>query len=326
MNSVLKQRLTFLAKLVITAGLFWWVFESVDLSELWSRVSELSLAVAGLCIGILAAQSVVAALRLRLLAGFFGTKTGIAICLQYTLVGLFFNQVLPSTVGGDAIKAWLLAQRDGWSLRAALHCVVIDRMLGLLSLLVLIAATLPWIAARVGDERAVFGVGAVVIVGFLGAAFFAFLPSLPRFIERTRVVSEVRAFRDAFRGIMAVPAVCAAAAVLGISMYLINVAVVWLVALDAGIPAGLVDCLVIVPTALLVSVIPISIAGWGLREGAMVAGFSYVGISATDAVLLSVVLGAAITLVGLFGGLVWMMTGSRRLPSNDGATEPKAGT
>ena len=324
-SSVAKQRLSFLAKLVITAGLFWWVFSGVDLSELWRRVSRLSLSVAGLCIAILIVQSFFAALRLRLLSGFFGSRTSIPVCWHYTLVGLFFNQVLPSTVGGDAIKAWLLAQRDGWSLRGALHCVVIDRALGLLALLMLIAATMPWITATVEDEQAVFGVVMVVAGGFLGTLIFAFLPRLPLFVERTRIAREVRAFRDAFRGIMAVPALCAAAAVLGNSMYLVNVAVVWLVARDVGIAAGFVDCLVIVPTALLVSVVPISIAGWGLREGAMVAGFSYVGISATDAVFLSVVLGAAITLIGLLGGLLWMIAGSRRLPADDGAAEPKAG-
>jgi hypothetical protein len=71
-----------------------------------------------------------------------------------------------------------------------------------------------------------------------------------------------------------------------------------------------------------VSVVPVSIAGWGLREGAMVTGFAYVGISATDAVFLSVALGAGMTLVGLLGGLVWMSTGAKMMPSNDAKAKP----
>ena len=52
----------------------------------------------------------------------------------------------------------------------------------------------------------------------------------------------------------------------------------------------------------------------------MVAGFAYVGISATDAVFLSVTLGATMTLVGLLGGLVWMLTSAKKISAVVGKT------
>ena len=93
----------------------------------------------------------------------------------------------------------------------------------------------------------------------------------------------------------------------GFSVHFLNVLIIWIMAQDVGIAVSLSECMVIVPTVLLLSVIPISIAGWGLREGIMVAGFSYIGMPATDAVFLSITLGIGMTAVGLTGGPVWML-------------------
>ncbi len=319
MNNTLKQRLSFLAKLLVTAGLFWWIFDGVDLTALRSRAENLSYFTGLFCVAALTVQSVIAAFRLRLLCGFMGTGISIPISWQYTLVGMFFNQVLPSTIGGDAVKAWLLSQRDDWTLRLSLHCVVIDRALGLLSLLVVIAVTMPWVIETIQEKQAVIAIALVVVVGVLGTLTFIFLPRLPEALERTRIVGELRSLRNAFRGIFGAPAIYGFAGIYGVSMYILNVGVVWFVAQQVDIGVGFVECLVIVPTALLVSVVPISIAGWGLREGAMVAGFAYVGTSATDAVFLSVTLGASVTVVGLVGGLVWMLTNTRNLPGDKNA-------
>lgn len=319
MNPVLKQRLSFLIKLLVTAGLFWWIFDGVNLAALWSRAENFSVLAGLLCIAALTVQTVIAAFRLRLLCGFMGTGLSVRASWQYTLVGYFFNQVLPSTIGGDAVKAWLLSQRDKWTLRLALHCVVTDRALGLLALMVVIAFTMPLITETIPDKQAVTAIAFVLGVGVLGTLTFAFLPRLPAILERTRIVGELRGLRDAFRSIFGVPALYGLAGFYGISMYLLNVGVVWFVAQQVDISVNFVECLVIVPTALFISVVPISIAGWGLREGAMVAGFAYVGISATDAVFLSVTLGASMTIVGLIGGLVWMMTNAKAAPVDDAA-------
>lgn len=319
MNPVLKQRLSFLIKLLVTAGLFWWIFDGVNLAALWNRAENFSVLAGLLCVVALTVQTVIAAFRLRLLCGFMGTGLSVRTSWQYTLVGYFFNQVLPSTIGGDAVKAWLLSQRDKWTLRLALHCVVTDRALGLISLMVVIAFTMPLIIEAIPDKQAVTAIAFVLGVGVLGTLTFAFLPRLPMFLERTRIVGELRGLRDAFRSIFGVPALYGLAGFFGISMYLLNVGVVWFVAQQVDIGVDFIECLVIVPTALFISVVPISIAGWGLREGAMVAGFAYVGISATDAVFLSVTLGASMTIVGLIGGLVWMMTNAKTAPADDAA-------
>jgi hypothetical protein len=62
---------------------------------------------------------------------------------------------------------------------------------------------------------------------------------------------------------------------------------------------------------ILISTIPVSIAGWGLREGAMVMAFSYAGLAASDGLIVSLLFGAATLAVGALGGLVWIGSGYR---------------
>ena len=73
-------------------------------------------------------------------------------------------------------------------------------------------------------------------------------------------------------------------------------------------------CLVIVPPVLLLSVVPISLAGWGVREGAMVVAFGFVDIPIADAFALSVTMGLSLLLAGLPGGVIWLTSTSHRTP------------
>ncbi len=297
-------------KLLITALIFLWIFSGIDLSLLRERADRLTLSAMLIYLAALVFQSFIAAARLRLITAYLGTKVTFPVSWKLTMTGLFFNQVLPSTIGGDAVKVWLLAQSETWSMRASVHCILIDRALGLLALLSVICLTLPLIFATIPDARATTGITAVAVLGIMGTIFFLMLPRLPAKIERTRVVSELRQLRDALRRVFTNPPVCGLSGLYGVMMYLLNVALIWYIATDVGIAVKFVECLVVVPAVFLISVIPVSIAGWGLREGAMIVGFGYVGMAATDALLLSFTFGVGLTLVGLLGGAVWLATRS----------------
>ena len=69
------------------------------------------------------------------------------------------------------------------------------------------------------------------------------------------------------------------------------------------------DCLVLIPPVVLVSTIPISIAGWGVREAAMITLLALVGVAEADAFVLSVLFGLLTFGLGLPGGIVWIIGG-----------------
>src|SRR2546430_2874933 len=63
--------------------------------------------------------------------------------MRFNLIGTFFNQTLPSSIGGDAVRLWLVA-RGGAGWRAATYSIFVDRAIGLIALAIIIVASLPW--------------------------------------------------------------------------------------------------------------------------------------------------------------------------------------
>jgi hypothetical protein len=82
---------------------------------------------------------------------------------------------------------------------------------------------------------------------------------------------------------------------------------IWLLAASLGIGFGLLDALAVLPAVLLISSVPISIAGWGVREGSMVVGLGLLGVGNSDAALVSIFFGVLLLAFGLLGGLVWLL-------------------
>ena len=69
---------------------------------------------------------------------------------------------------------------------------------------------------------------------------------------------------------------------------------------------------IVMPLVTLIMVIPISIAGWGIREGAMVVGLGYLGVIPESALALSVLYGLLLLTIALPGGLIWLVRDSQR--------------
>ena len=69
-----------------------------------------------------------------------------------------------------------------------------------------------------------------------------------------------------------------------------------------------------IPPVILIATVPISIAGWGLREGSMIAAFTVAGLAAGDGLIVSVLFGLTAFAIGTVGGIVWIASGARKAP------------
>ena len=63
---------------------------------------------------------------------------------------------------------------------------------------------------------------------------------------------------------------------------------------------------------MLITMLPISIAGWGVREATMMVAFGYAGLAQADGTVVSLLFGAASFIVGAIGGLVWVLSTEKR--------------
>ena len=312
----------------ISIGLVAWLLSAIELANVWDTLRSASPSAVALAIISLAFGSVLVTVRWRAIAAAVGLVVGFRTALALTFVGNFFSQVLPSTVGGDGVRLLLLYRRRH-SLANAAFSLLFDRAVGLGALVVLMGLTLPAFLRLVpaGNARtsmvAVIGLG---LAGMLGCALLAWLllrfpalRALPLLRQLVAMAAPGGAHLDA--PVRTVTVVVGTALI----VHLATVVAVSALANGLGVPLPFVHCLVLVPPVVLISGLPLSIAGWGLREGAMVVALGFAGVEAAQALVISLLLGLCLIAVSLPGGvLVWSNKGARKAGELHPAAPPVA--
>jgi len=99
-------------------------------------------------------------------------------------------------------------------------------------------------------------------------------------------------------------------------IHVISVSAAWCLAQAIAAPLEWTQALLLVLPVLLISTIPLSIAGWGTRESAMVLAFGYAGLLESNGLVVSMLFGIAAFAAGLVGGLVWILDRGRQFRDN----------
>ena len=191
----------------------------------------------------------------------------------------------------------------------AAYSVVLDRGIGLTGLAVLVVACLPWTLALVHDP---VGRAALLVIGLgsiCGALAFLVLGS--RHLSFLQRWTPTRHLADIARVAVAIvlqPRSLASIFSVTLSVHMLTVLSAWCAAHAVGAGLSLQNSLFLVLPVVLVAAVPISIAGWGVRESAMMAAFVYAGLSQNDGLLVSLLFGCANFVIGLAGGLVWTLS------------------
>ncbi len=300
----------FLLKLAASILLIWLVLRGIELDQLVGHLRRADPGGLTLAWVMLAATWFSQALRWRVITRALAQPLAYREAVLAVIVGQFFNQTLPSTVGGDGMRIWR-ARRAGLTLGGAVNSVLIDRGVALVALLMLVAASLPLAETRIADPLARAGLWLVIGLGAAGLALVLVLDRvpLPAALRRLRLVGGVVALARDCRRVFLAPGTALAVLAVSLASHLVVVSAVFVLARALGVAAGFLDCLVLVPPVMMIAAVPLSIAGWGLREGAMVTAFGFVGVGAPEALAMSVLLGLTLLLVGAVGAPVWLMTG-----------------
>jgi len=297
-----------LIKITLSAAMVAIVVHAFDVKGVAAHFMKVDVGTLVLVVAIALGIALLHTLRWMAVIDATGHRLTFKTALRLVLIGHFFNQALPSSVGGDAMRVWC-AYRAGLVLSIAVKTVVVDRLLSLVSLLVLAAIGLPWLLDVVIDPVARWALSSVVLAGLAGAVAFLALARLPRFALRWRAVRALVDVAKLSRKVLshlryAVPVVG-----LSIMSFLGFAVIVFAIARAMQIDVTVRDCVLLVPPVILVTVIPVSIAGWGLREGAMVVAFGFINVPAGAAFAMSVLFGLTLAVASLPGSLLWWLSG-----------------
>jgi uncharacterized membrane protein YbhN (UPF0104 family) len=221
---------------------------------------------------------------------------------------VFFNQTLPSSIGGDAVRLWLVARAgSGW--RAATYSIFVDRAIGLIALAILVVASLPWSYRLITNPE---GRSALLLVDFAalaGGIGFLVLGVLPwPWLKRWWATHHIHACAVIANRVIFSRRHGPKIAVLSILVHVLTAVIAWCVVRSIAAPVLFGQIFQLVPPVMLITMLPISIAGWGVREATMGLAFGYAGLVSNEGVNISLVFGAVNFLVGAFGGLVWILS------------------
>ncbi len=303
-------------KAAVTFSLIWYVLRGIQLEETARHLQGLSIGSLALVLALLALQGLIGAWRWTFVIGVFGWPLPFFTALRLFFEGLFFNQALPSTIGGDAVRMYR-CNRAGMPVGAAVNGVLLDRVGGLSGLLVLVALSQPLAWQRLPDFGPRIALAAILGTGVAAIAALLLMESLPERWRRWRLVAGVADLSVGARRMYRSTAIVVPVLGLSLAVQIITVLAVFVLAHDLELPISFWDCLVLIPLVFLVATLPVSIAGWGVREGAMVTALGLLGVSASAAVTVSVILGLGLVAIGLIGGVVWLTRSDRRLIDAD---------
>jgi glycosyltransferase 2 family protein len=312
----MSRRGSFAIKAVLTLAILAAVLYSLDLHTVLPALKRLDYSMTPWVMLLVGLQTILLAVRWQVISSVVGGRLSFSSALQGMLISYFFSQGLPASVGGDVFRVWWLRRETSLGLGDASHAVLIDRLAGFFSLLLLSAVGIAILARTTGGEGT--ATMEVIVAAGIACAVILVLPvsqgmrgiwqgllrrAPPKLQQILIWVAELRGLLTQIGGHIGLTVLGLA---LGVVVHLLAVCVAFLVARALSYELAFWQCLAVVPPALLLTYLPISVAGWGTREATMVFGFSLFGLPTTAGFLISIVIGVAILIVALFGGALWI--------------------
>lgn len=315
----MKRWVSLVLKFALSAVLIAFLFDSVDIKKALTQLADTVPQLVLMAILVLVFQMILNTFRWQAVLHALNASLGYMRAFRIVYMGTFFNQTLPSSVGGDAVRVFK-AYKAGLPLSTSVNSVMLERLATVLGLILLVVIFQPFLLERVDDTLPAWLFPSLMLAGLLGTGFIMFLDRLPESMRHWRLARALAYLATDTRLVF-----LSASSTLKILVFTVaghvNVSLVmWLLGASLGLGDQLsfMDCLVLVPVVLLFSTLPISIAGWGVREGVMVAALGLIGISSESALVLSVLFGLAVIVTSLPGGLIWLASSDHAIPREDG--------
>ncbi len=250
----------------------------------------------------------VAAFRWHLIMDVLKFELPFSFFLKSYFKGSLFNQVLPTSVGGDAYRAAELIEVSSRT-KDSLFGIFIDRVVGLTGLLLLnLGANL--IESELLPDNIYYAINFIILSGFAGLAVLLLLYKIPHLSDYklTRPFFELS---ENFRSIYRTPKRISQQVILSVVIHLFSMLAIFSIGISVGIDLPLTTYLVLIPPAILLTILPISFAGWGVREGAMIALFTLIGIDKSLVLAMSLLYGICL-IVAALPGIYFLITSKNK--------------
>ncbi|MBN2500668.1 MAG: flippase-like domain-containing protein [Anaerolineales bacterium] len=272
---------------LLSSVLFVWLLARQDWESIWSTVARLRWWLPLLAVGLYALFNLGVALRWFLLLRSQDIPVKFKAVLKVTFSAAFASNFLPSTIGGDSVRMLSVGRfTDNWT--SGIATVVMDRILGGMTMV----AMLPFTLMVFGGGTFEFG-SVPLAAGLLGGGLKQKLAGV---LEKARETLRIWLHR---------PGVLALGFVIALAARMMTFLALWSLARGLGIVVSLPEVMGVASITYILTLLPISVNGLGMREITMTSLYVYLGSSVEQAAALALVSRFASTLQTLPGAL-WL--------------------
>ncbi len=299
-------------RLGVSAALLYFVLRSIDLPAFWERVKSMNPAWILLALAAYAFTQSIAVWRWNRLLRAQHIEVERRRLTESIWVSMFFNNFLPSNIGGDVVRIADTAPAAG-SKTLAMTVILVDRVLGLTAL-VIIAASGALVASLLGVH--VPGARWLWMASALGAAAAISVIAMPqlvghalmpvRALNKPWLTERAQRLEDAVMRFRNAPTALAGAFAGAMVVQITLVAFYLLTAEGLSVPLPIFLGAVLIPVSLVVQMAPVSINGFGVREAVFAFFFRRFGLPTDAAVALSLVSTGMVMGLSLVGGFFFL--------------------
>ena len=300
-----RSRSIMLLQAALTGAAVAAVILKVDISAAWRQAATQQPTPLLIALALMLLQVLLGAMRWHVIRTRLGARVSFSQSFRLFYIAIFFNSYVWGSVSGDILRAWLSYQGDR-NRKLAVTSVVLDKAAAVAGVAILVIVCTPLMVARLGDALPLVMSAAVALAAIAAIIALARLERLPTAWLKTRIVRLLQALGGGTRLVFFNPGAAAAALGFAILAQIAFGACAFALATSLKINVTLVDCIALLQPVALVSALPISLGGWGIRETTMIVLFGLVGVSSSAALVLSVQLGVLSLVAVLPGGAAWL--------------------
>ncbi len=307
-----------LLRLAVTIALLALVLSRVDREELSLAGSEVRVLLLFAAYALNLVMVFLNTYRWQILVRPLGASVGLLRLTSYYFVCMFFNNFMPTSIGGDVIRVLDLA-RDTGERSSAMASVLVERLLGLYVLLPISIAAFLYLHPTLPERGSFLAAEAAMAVLFVAGTLAIrrstlrraepllkpFAPLLDRMDARRRA-GRLYDFLDAYKKHLGAVLAAFLLSLLSRSVWVFSC---WILAESLGIHLSVAHFFLLMPLVEIGRMIPLSLAGIGIREGVMLLLLRLFGVSDTRAVLLAFLIYGIFVVNGLIGGIVYGFRG-----------------
>jgi len=289
-------------KLLITIAIFYLLSTKIDFSAVLNTAAHANSFYLFFAFAFQTISTYIAGARWYLIMHLLDFHEHLFYFIRSYFKGSFFNQVLPGSVGGDAVRVYELIS-DGNDKKDSFYGVFVDRVIGLVGLLVL---TMVSNIAFYG-EFPLWLFQYINIITAIGILGFILMMNLHRFtfLKELAYINLFFRLGERLKKLYTKKRTLLLHIFISVIVHIFSVLSIFMIALSINMQLPLTVFLIAIPPVLLLTIVPISLAGWGVREGAMVYILTFIGALQSDVLTVSIVYGIILILSSLPGAYFW---------------------